>query len=303
MEGSTPAPPPPSNSEPVPEDLAPAPSVPAPPQTVTAPLGRVAVPAPPGTEEPRRRSRRAGLIAAAAVAALVAAGVGTYVVVANGDEDSPQPTAKDSAGPSSPSTSDTGGSTSPPAPPDPPAAPKLTADPAYRAVAFAVKGDVVGQDDVLLERWSDDGWTETEPRFTLPTDEGGQQVCARVRGVRTDGAQSAPGPAARLCGKSKPTTIRWVRSDTDCPPAQGLACYAFDLQVTGFEPGKSLTMEIVGNAYPPSSTFYSCAQNCTKKVKVNDTGRGNLTAAVKVFSGSVTTLKVAGQQSKLDAPQ
>ena len=31
----------------------------------------------------------------------------------------------------------------------------------------------------------------------------------------------------------------------------------------------------IGNAY--LSTFYSCAQNCTKKVKVNDTGRGNLT--------------------------
>ena len=106
-----------------------------------------------------------------------------------------------------------------------------------------------------------------------------------------------------MCGKSKPTTIRWVRSDTQCPPAQGLACYAFDLQVTGFEPGESLNMEIVGNSYPPSPTFYSCTQNCTKKVKVNDTGRGDLSAAVKVFSGSVTTLKVAGQPSKLEAPQ
>jgi hypothetical protein len=234
--------------------------------------------------------------------AVVAAGVGTYVVVANGDEESPGPTAKDSAAPSSPTTSDTGGETSPLPPPDPPAAPKLAAAPAYRAVAFTVRGDTVGQDDVLLERWSGDGWTETEPRFTVPTDVGGQQACARVRGVRTDGAQSTPGPAARLCGKSKPTTIRWVRSDTQCPPAQGLACYAFDLQVTGFEPGKALTMEIVGNSYPPSPSFYSCTQNCTKKVKVSDTGRGNLSAAVKVYSGSVTTLKVAGQQSKLEAP-
>ena len=62
-------------------------------------------------------------------------------------------------------------------------------------------------------------------------------------------------------------------------------------------------MEIVGNAYPPSSTFYPCTQTCTKKVKVDDTGRGFLPDAVKAFSGSVTTLKVDGQESKLEAPQ
>ncbi len=88
-QASTPAPPP-TSSEPVPEDPAAASSTPVQPQTVTAPLGRVAVPAPPGSsrDEPsRRRSRRAGLIAAAAAAAVVAAGVGTYLVVADGDDD------------------------------------------------------------------------------------------------------------------------------------------------------------------------------------------------------------------------
>ena len=155
----------------------------------------------------------------------------------------------------------------------------------------------------MLEVASDEGWTETEPHFTIPTDKGGQRACARVRGVRTDGDQAAPGPAARMCGESEPTTIRWVRSDTGCPPAQGLTCYTFDLRVAGFEPGASLNMEIVGNAYPPSSTFYPCEQTCTKKVKVDDTGRGILPDAVKAFSGSITTLKVAGQQSKLEAPK
>ncbi len=302
---STPAPPP-ATSEPVPAGPAAASSTPAQPQTVTAPLRRGPVSAPPGSSptEPRRRSRRAGLIAAAAVAAVAAAGVGTYLVVANADDDdAPGPTAKDSAASSTPSSPTTSAGSTPPAPLTAPSAPKLQAAPAYRSVVFTVSGAVASEDGVVLEVASEDSWAETEPRFTIPTDKGGQRVCARVRGVRTDGDQSAPGPAARMCAQSKPTTIRWVRSDTGCPPAQGLTCYTFDLQVSGFEPGSSLTMEIVGNAYPPSSTFYPCEQTCTKKVKVNDTGRGILPDAVKAFTGSVTTLKVAGQQSQLEAPQ
>ena len=49
-----------------------------------------------------------------------------------------------------------------------------------------MSGAVASEEGVVLEVASDEGWAETEPGFTLPTDEGGQQVCARVRGVRTD---------------------------------------------------------------------------------------------------------------------
>ena len=274
-------------------------STPVQPQTVAAPLGRVAIPAPPGSsrDEPsRRRSRRAGLIAAAAAAAVVAAGVGTYLVVADGDDEPARPTAKDTATTDPPSNPTTSGGTTPPAPLTAPDLPKLKAAPAYRSVAFTVKGEVVGQENVLLEMWSDDGWTETDPEFAVPTDEGGERTCARVRAVRAEGDQRAAGPVARLCGTSKPRTIELVRSGAGCPPdapESSLACYAYDLSVAGFEPNKA-EMRIIGATY--QGTYQACERKCTKPFPVDSSGRGQLEGAMYAFDGQTVTVEVDGMR-------
>lgn len=287
---------PPTTSDPVPEDPAGASSTPVQPQTVPAPLGRSAVPGPPGAarKEPRWRSRRAGLLTAAAVSAALAAGVVAYLVVADGDDDAPGPTAIDSATSGAASSPTTSGGSTPSTPLSAPDAPKLGAAPAYRSVAFTVKGGVVGQQNVRLERWSDDGWTETDPEFAVPTDEGGERACARVRAVRAEGDQRAAGPVARLCATSKPRTIEMVRSDAGCPPdapESSLACYAFDLSVAGFEPSKA-EMRIIGATY--QGTYQACERKCTKQVPLDASGRGQLKGAMYAFDGQIVTVEVDG---------
>ena len=222
--------------------------MPVQPQTVTAPLAvrsRRRRARPPTRR--RERSRKTGLIAAAAAAAVVVAGVGTYVAVADTDEDPPGQTAKDSSTADSPSTPPTSGGTTPPTPLAAPGAPRLEASAAYLSVSFTISGPVTVANGVVLEVRSAEGWTETPSVFEMPTDQGGEQACARSGRFGSTVTRDGPEHPYENAAPASRGPIDWARSSTECPAAGGVSCYTYDLSVAGFRPGEDITMEIVGN--------------------------------------------------------
>ena len=278
---------------------------PAPPDSVTPRLPRTeneTVTAPPRPPAPPpsmaagtapRRSRRKPLIAAV-VAVVLAAGIATAAYAIVNRSDDPDPTAKDPARSSptdeSSAPSATGTTDAPPVL-DPPEKPGLTAVPAYRAVIFTVDGSVVEEEGIELEALIDGDWTSTPPRFRLPTEEGGDEVCTKARAVRVEGDTRAPGPSAEICRASKPRTLELVPGDTDCPASAGSTCRIFTLTATGFEPRTSLTLRILG-ALQPSGSFEECTSRCTKTFRTDKFGRAEVAEAAAGFVGQEIRVEV-----------
>jgi hypothetical protein len=178
-----------------------------------------------------------------------------------------------------------------------PGKPRVDASPAYRAVAFAISGEVTREPGVTIERRAKGDWVSSEPRFRLPTLRGGMETCVKVRLVRIDGERRKNGPPVRRCGKSQPRDLELIKSDKPCSSFEGAegagpGCYAYRLRAVGFAPRSDAVMRIVSTL--ENGELRPCTSDCTKDLRFDADGRLAVYPATGVYDNTVVTVEIDG---------
>ncbi len=245
---------------------------------------------PASPDEAERRSRKPLIAALVGIAALAAI---LFVIMRPSGDDVEADVADAAA---TPSVSETPSA----APVDPPPAPpamKLSSAPAYRAVTFQMQAPsgFRAEEGVEYTRQvqTDAGWETAAQRFTVPIGDqelGGAKACARVRLVADGEGGSTTGPATRLCDTSRPTTLDLPETPEGCPAYGSYSCHTYAIVVSGYRPGSTLTAKLTGSPNP-------CTARCTKKVEVDDDGRGRLQDGLSVYEATSATIRIGSQSA------
>lgn len=252
-------------------------------------------PPPPGTHSaaPGHDGRTRRWIPAALVAAGAVAAVAVTAVVVSAHRGEPGRQAAE------PTPSEAIATSSSPSPLAHPAPPRVKATSGYRSVVFTLAAAKAKRAGVERRTEVDagHGW-KAASRFTLPTREGGDRGCVRVRTVVADGAgQHATSKPVRHCGTATPRSVRLVRTDDACTAGDG--CHWYNVYVEGFASGTS-----------PQAFVYDASGNlwcdCTfRPVQVGKNGRGAQIHEWQVtpgrFNGYVT-LSVDGVRQRVFVP-
>jgi tRNA A-37 threonylcarbamoyl transferase component Bud32 len=272
LAGATIEPPPPPPPRPAPLGSS-RPGGAPPDRTVIRPVAR------PGG----RRGR--GLVAAVAAALVAGVALAGYLVHAARD-DGPSLAGPDQ-NPSAPVSGATAASGAPSIQSlAVPAAPRARARPGYRSVSFLVAeprpADGVEQQ---IEVRTGTGWAPAERRLRVPTRQGGDRACVRLRTVARDTqGQQATSDVSRTCDRAAPRTVRLVRTPGSCSDtinAYTYPCQWYGVVATGF----------ADNATPlarlrPVDQDRYCADFDCQRVPIGDNGRGRLTHYFRIFTDS-----------------
>ncbi|MBZ5740142.1 serine/threonine-protein kinase [Nocardioides mangrovi] len=264
------------------------PTPPAPPAEPAA--GGSSSGPPPVPVAARERQQRRWLLPVLLSAALVlvVAIVTAVLINRNGDEVDPvaDPT-------TSTSTSESA------TPPATPKAPRVTAQSAYRAVAFTVTPPP--GDDVKLQVFRDGAWAPLKREsFRVTTTQGGDRACLRARAVRSSGGQTASSPGEKQCGKAEARTIALTANKAlPCSYSSGgytYPCWWYELELAGFAPNSSQDVVLQQQGQPACQTDSAC-----QTVPVSKTGRVTRSRffAVAATSGP-WTVTVDGQKLTLE---
>jgi len=108
------------------------------------------------------------------------------------------------------------------------------------------------------------GWRPTEPVFMLPTQQGGERSCARLRLVAMGDGGRTEGPDREVCGRAKPRQILMKPLRHEPCVERGDLCTYFDIVLRGFRPHQVLTVTWAPEGAPPVQT----------QVSIDDSGVG-----------------------------
>jgi hypothetical protein len=265
--------------------------VPAParPPAVEPPVAASPLPTEPA---PAGGRRRAGLVAAAVVVLVAGIALTGWLVARDPADDDPTVTPGPNGSPS-PSPSRTI------EPLATPAAPAVRARPGYRAVAFLLEGpDAAEGVDQHVEYDDGSGWAAARHRLRIPTEQGGDRACIRLRTVvRDDQGQEATSEPSRSCGRAAPRTVRLVRTPDSCADTINgfdYPCQWYGVVATGFATGATPLARL----RPVDETEY-CADFDCQRLTVGEDGRASLTHYFKIFRDSgVYVLDLDGVQTR-----
>jgi hypothetical protein len=232
------------------------------------------------------RRRRAGLVAAGSVALVAAVALAGYLVSSGSDDDpdltaGPGTDASSSAADQTPSSA--ASSVTPLATPP---APDGRARAGYRAVSFVIpRPEPVEGAEQRVEYDAGSGWAPARHRLRVPTEQGGERACIRLRTVVSDDAgRRATSPAGRVCGRAAPRTVRLVRTPGACSDTiNGFTypCQWYGVVATGFADGANPLARL----RPVDQDAY-CADFDCQRVPIGDHGRGRLTHYFRIFTDS-----------------
>jgi serine/threonine protein kinase len=236
--------------------------------------------------------RRRGLLVAAAAVLVAGIALTGYLVSRDPTDSDPTVTPEPSDSPS-PSTSQTV------EPLDTPAAPVARARPGYRSVAFLLeRPDAVVGIDQRVEYDDGSGWAPARHRLRVPTEQGGDRTCIRLRTVvHDDQGQAATSEPGRSCGRAAPRTVRLVRTADSCADTINgfdYPCQWYGVVATGFATGATPLARL----RPVDETEY-CADFDCQRLTVGKDGRASLTHYFKIFRDSgVYVLDLDGVQTR-----
>jgi hypothetical protein len=231
--------------------------------------------------------RRRGALVGGASAALVAAGARAGYRLSAGSDDAPALTAGATAGaPSATADRTPSSAASSLAPLATPPAPDGRARAGYRAVSFVIaRPRPVEGVEQRVEYDAGSGWTEARRRLRVPTEQGGERACIRLRTVVSDDAgRQATSPAGRVCGRAAPRTVELVRTPGDCSDTiNGFTypCQWYGVVAAGFASGTSPLARL-----RPVDDEAFCADFDCERVPVGKDGRGRLTHYFRIFTDS-----------------
>lgn len=218
-------------------------------------------------------SRKQIIAVAAGIAALLVIGGVAYAAVLGSGDDDPgtQPTAPTTTPDPATSSVDATTAVAVITAPEPP---ELSAAPGYRSVQFTLGSPPKVEGATLsMQVRSDKTWAQVGRRVVVPAAMGGRQVCVQARAVATalDGSDSKRSDTVRQCGRARPATVAFIRTDDPCVNSVGGPCTWYDVRVSGFPSG----------ANPPATVRRvdggSWCNGCAwKRVQVGKDGRGYL---------------------------
>jgi len=225
---------------------------------------------------PASEGSRRGLLAALPRGARRAAAVGVALVVVlalfawwlhrdNGPESSPTaaPTATATASPSQTRTQSASGGL------------RVTAQPAYRAVAFTV---AAGGKATEVQR--NGVWEKVTGKVVrVATSQGSEQACVQVR-------LAGGGTPVRSCGESRAPDVA-MDPVGSCTIGTTTYTHCYELTLAGFKPGKVKVHSAAADAQ-------GVMQNYTDEVTIDRTGRGRDQARFGTSTPSTVQISVEG---------
>jgi serine/threonine protein kinase len=240
---------------------------------------------------PAGSGSRRGLVAVAA-AVLVVAGTALtgYLLSDRSGTEVPM------AGPTTSPSATTSARILPLATPVPPAARPQAR---YRSVTFLVapppRVEGVTQQ---VEYDAGSGWAPARRRLTIPTEQGGDRACIRLRTVASDArGQQQTSATDRACGRAAPRTVRLVRTPDPCSDTINgfdYPCQWYGVVATGFADGATPLARL----RPVDEQEYCVDFDCAR-LTVGDDGKLNEDRYFKIFTDSgVYVLDLDGVQTR-----